>query len=355
MPTISEQTKSKLWKLFKDTAIFHKASELHPTNNRLRKVYESALEEYNKLACSVAIKLPSNTNMLKLRDDFYAVEVKKGEDITMVVVAITEPGTYAMKRKNTNILGMEECAELLKEYGYPEAEAILQDHIEVEACNLIINGTYAEDEPEPMVEPDVPEDIIEMPSERPIIVSHHAGLRYVQRVLKISQEHLATQYKKTHYDEVNDLVIAGIQSAEQIWEADDGITYHLDANNVLYILDPTDNVIVTLYEINFGFAPHINRHVIMEQLQVIRAAKENAEEAADSHAKELLDNEFRVVDYDIRIRSLQSEIESLEAMKTRITSRENELSTLAKKAQHGYQAECRKLFKKYNFGSTKRS
>jgi hypothetical protein len=177
-------------------------------------------------------------------------------------------------------------------------------------------------------------------------VSHHAGCRWVQRTKGMSESQ-AVDYKRLNVQEVEKEVREGFESAEHIWTAEDGIEYWFDPNNMIYVYAPREHNIITVYESDFSFAKHINRQIVLEQVQVIKKAWQEYKDAMDCHAEAVEQLDVAIGSVNDQIKVLESELELLKAKRDTLMAEKYESAKLISKASAAYEAECNKLFK-YN-------
>jgi hypothetical protein len=103
-------------------------------------------------------------------------------------------------------------------------------------------------------------------------VSAHAGLRWVQRKLKVPVLQ-SEEYKKNHRVEIESAILEAWNKAEKVWTGEDGIEYWIDDDNFAFIVG--NGTVITLYQEDFGFALHINRSIIDMQLEEVRKSFES--------------------------------------------------------------------------------
>jgi hypothetical protein len=160
-------------------------------------------------------------------------------------------------------------------------------------------------------------------------------------------ESQAVDYKRLNVQEVEKEVREGFESAEHIWTAEDGIEYWFDPNNMIYVYAPREHNIITVYESDFSFAKHINRQIVLEQVQVIKKAWQEYKDAMDCHAEAVEQLDVAIGSVNDQIKVLESELELLKAKRDTLMAEKYESAKLISKASAAYEAECNKLFK-YN-------
>lgn len=187
---------------------------------------------------------------------------------------------------------------------------------------------------------------------RPITVSSHAGMRFVQRKLRIgmSNETVAEDYRRTHLKEVEAGVLEGYAKSEQVWIADDGMVFNFDEDNVMYVIGNAGgpNNIITLYEEDFGFSKEINRVITIKQLDVLTVARESLRSAEQEHDEAVRGSDDEVRSIADEIALLQAQIELLSAQRVTIMAGREQHTKALRVAKSRYSVEFNKLFKKWD-------
>jgi hypothetical protein len=79
-------------------------------------------------------------------------------------------------------------------------------------------------------------------------ISAHAGVRWVQRKLKVPVSQ-SEEYRKNHRVEVESAIIEAWNKAEKVWTGEDGIEYWIDDDNFAFIVG--NGTVITLYQEDF--------------------------------------------------------------------------------------------------------
>lgn len=181
-----------------------------------------------------------------------------------------------------------------------------------------------------------------------IKVSSHAGMRYAQRILGITNEAKATEHFRVNRQQLSEKIVEGLKAdtTVHLWKSPDGKDYYLDLCNTLYVYDESSRTVVTLWESDFGFTKDINRTIILSQIQVIIRAYETYTEGVEKNEKAVQRVQNRVDELADRMEVLNTELQSLKAKRDKALYeiRDYEKSTNVLEAT--FTAEYNKLFKK---------
>jgi hypothetical protein len=184
-----------------------------------------------------------------------------------------------------------------------------------------------------------------------IVVSSHAGKRWVQRVIGIKDESQAEEYRRIHLKSVNDSILEAFSKAEKVWEEpEEDITFWFDENNMMFLKGRQEGVIkiITLYEEDFGFTRSINRIITLEQLNVLAKAREELQlaNAKSIETRSQVESEVQAINDQITVlESQMALLVSERASKMALRDQGNKEQRLAKDK---YTAEYNKLFKKWD-------
>jgi hypothetical protein len=182
-----------------------------------------------------------------------------------------------------------------------------------------------------------------------IRISAHAGMRYAQRMLGISNEAKATEHFRVNRQKISERIIEGLKAGdtEHLWTSpSDGKEYYLDTANTMYVYDGTSKTIVTLWESDFGFTKTINRTIILSQIQVIQNAHEAYVKGMEENERAVQRVQNRISDLADKMDILNAELQALKSKRdiglSEIKDYEKANSVLAAT----FSAEYNKLFKK---------
>lgn len=183
--------------------------------------------------------------------------------------------------------------------------------------------------------------------EATLLITFHAGVRYVQRVLGLypNSEGSAGDYRKGHGAEIDKSIADGFAQAELLWVATDGVEYYFDANNIVYV--KTDQSIVTLYESDFGFSKPINRSIVLQHIQVVQEEFYNMEQLEVEVGRKTEEIQDQIASIESETSVLEAQIAYLNASKNTLNVRKDELGKDVVRSRLRFQNECNKLFKKH--------
>jgi hypothetical protein len=283
----------------------------------------------------LAASMTLSSNIMHIKDSWYAIRYLNGRADTCVKVV-------PLNQKDLPILQRDGRKE--RELYEQDIETLLPgciDEVALGLYNQMIENKareYVYDHVGIKIEDDVQED-------KPITVSAHAGKRWVQRKLGIKGDVQAEEYRRAHLEEVEKAVLEGYSKAQLVWVGEDQIDYYFDDENIMYIVG--NNTIITLYEEDFGFTKEINRMIVHKQLEVLRKAYKELEEAEKQYVNSTqeTDKELQAIADEISI--LESQIELLRAKHAALVANKEQSNKQVKLARDRFNAEFNKLFKKW--------
>ena len=317
----------------------------------LKKKWMTQVETFLK-------KMPLGSNVIELGEGWYGIRYLDDKlNKALKIEPIQEPNVFHVQRDGRNAAEFtrmqldsilpaiidERFLELYKHKLHNDAIDLVKQH-----CGYVIQR---EAPVQMVVEPVQPDnadpELIEGAEVRYFpTISHHAGVRWVQRKIGIINEIQATEYKRANLREVETAILNGFSAAEHVWTAEDGIEYYFDPENIMYVVG--NNNIITLYESDFTFAKHINRSIVFEQLAVIDKAWRLLQDTEECHAELQVSVDNDLIDIQGRLASLKAEMELLQAKQDTKTAELAESSKVLSKAKVDYHGQCNKLFKKFD-------
>jgi hypothetical protein len=181
--------------------------------------------------------------------------------------------------------------------------------------------------------------------------SSHSLKRRAERKFGIDTRH-SEEYVKANRAMLHEDVMAEYGTAEHLWTDNIGIEFWFGVDNTMFIVGENETTvnckaIVTLYEENFGFSKEINRNIVYQQIEVIKAKQKEYKEAVAEHMAEeqVMKHERSVV---------TSEMDVLSAKMNELTAKLNEISAKEQSAdkhlevkRKEFDCEYNKLFKKW--------
>lgn len=140
-------------------------------------------------------------------------------------------------------------------------------------------------------------------------VTNHFLQRYVQRVLKISNDKTEiSRYINDNKERITEDCLKMREYAEKIWKGQlgDNITrnYYLRDNWIL-VSNTDDSALVTIYEVDFGFPTHTNRKIIDDLIEQLHTFEDK-----------LLEVSYGIEDFvqktNLEIEAIDAEMKTLE-------------------------------------------
>lgn len=287
------------------------------------------------------------TNVINMQGSWYAIRyLNDKNDLAISLEILNSNDIHVLQRdcRSERELSRKELAALVpgcideveleihKQSSINKAHQYLHDY-----CGIVIEDTESPSEAE---------------VERPVNVSAHVGMRWVQRKLGIgvNNETVAEDYRRTHLKEVEAGVLEGYSNAEVVWVAEDGIEFSFGEDNIMYVKGNQNgyNNLVTLYEEDFGFTKDINRMITFKQLEVLAQARQSLWDTEREQDELLKGTDDAIRDIVDKVALLQSQIELLHAEKATLMSVKDQHLKVMKVARNKYSSEFNKLFKKWN-------
>lgn len=295
-----------------------------------KSVTKQKMEDNNY---KVLKKLPKNENVVRIQDNWYGVRYlnDKGEAL-LKNDPLIEKDIYMIKLGDgrTRDLTRADVDQLMPIMVDEQALEDRKEKIHFRACELLFETVGIE--------------IIPNNDGASLVVSAHAMERWGQRKLGLTKLQ-SVEYKRNNYQQLQNDIIAGFQSADQIWVDEEGYQYLFDEENILYIFK--DNIIVTLYEKDYGFTKDINRMITFEQCKVLGESWKHYNAIFEGYENQINLLEDKDSALAAQLRSLQSQVDFINSQrKVLLDQKAQEMSQLTA-AYDIYQAEFAKLFKKW--------
>ena len=190
---------------------------------------------------------------------------------------------------------------------------------------------------------------IDVPIVNTVIVSVHAGTRWVQRIHDVPNMKTAKDMYLSD-PKYKDEIIQAHMKAEKVWQDDEGIEYSLDDDNIMYVKGAQNNVptIITLYEENFGFTKEINRMITLKQLEVLRDKHKQLSEVRDEARDALNSISGNIHRINDEVAVLEDKIKLLLAERTSLQANRDLHNRKVQALDSEYVAEFNKLFRKWD-------
>lgn len=309
--------------------------DLMITEKNVKKgLYSATIDKLQK-------KMPVNKNVQPLWDDWYVVRFADGGNKHVKLEPLIESEIFLIQRDCKGGVEMQrtELDGLLPAVIDYRALDHYNVHIQQEADRLLLDKFGISEDTVDVLDPSV---------RRPVGISNHAGIRWVQRIHKLHTHNdaLAETYRKQNSIRIQEEILGGFDTADPIWTNADGSEFYLDPDNIVYLLG-TDNTIVTIYEEDFGFDKSINRTITLAQLEILGAMGRDLAQK-ERETKEATESLSAVL-YGIKdkLRILYAEIEELEAKERTVKAQKEEHSKSLTAQTTRFIGEYNKLFKRF--------
>ncbi|AGR46931.1 hypothetical protein SHANETTE_26 [Bacillus phage Shanette] len=344
-------------------------SEFKEAEKAIKWELTKAKEQMAELMDKALRTMKLAANVERLWDDWYVVRhVRPGGETALELKCLIPGETLRLRRdgRNDRELTRADLDMYLPAMENTFSKHLWQDEVKLEVARLY--PIYAIEKPKAKVvemvntvpgvlgvgdqvvtKPAVEEvEIVEPKQDNSVTV--HAGGRFVQRklLLHVTSLEKAQKHFLQNVAEIKPMILEAFHAptTELLFEDEEGIAYYFDADNFVYLWGKADGRIITYYEEDFGFAKHINRNIVIQQVEELKNAFEyykqlqvdnaNEHESAKS-SLDLLEDEEAL---------LLAKLEAIKAHKKEITaSLDLSDKTLASHKKE-YEAERNKLFRK---------
>jgi hypothetical protein len=340
-------------------------SEFKESEQAIKWELTKAKEDMGTLMDKALKTMKLASNVERLWDDWYVVRhVRPGGETALELKCLIPGETPKLRRdgRNDRELSRADLDFFLPAMENTFSKHLWQDEVKLEVAKLY--PIYAIEKPkvevadQVVIKPLPKITVAEVNGESQIVVEPkpdnsvtvHAGGRFVQRklMLHVSSLDKAQKHFLHNVTEIKPKILEAFHAptTELLFEDEEGIAYYFDADNFVYLWGKGDGRIITFYEEDFGFAKHINRSIVMQQVEELKNAYEyycqlqvenaNEHENAKSSLDLIADEEALLL----------AKLEALRAHKTEITaSLDLSDKTLASHKKE-YEAERNKLFRK---------
>lgn len=181
--------------------------------------------------------------------------------------------------------------------------------------------------------------------------SGHSLKRRAERKFNVDERH-SDEYVRANREMLHNDVMAEYSTAEHLWTDNIGIEFWFGADNTMFIVGENETTvnckaIVTLYEENFGFSKEINRNIVYQQIEVIKAKQKEYKEAVAEHMSEeqVMKHERSVVTSEMEV--LSAKMNELTAKLNEIGAKEQRIDKQLEVKRKEFDCEYNKLFKKW--------
>lgn len=156
-------------------------------------------------------------------------------------------------------------------------------------------------------------------------ITRHAKIRYCERIAQVPEAELK-QYLVQNDERICNEIAKLFEHAVLLWKGqlfDNTTKHYYIRDDIVLVTDTNDTSIVTVFRVDFGFPPDVNRQTLKALLAEKRKVEERAEKVAAKLQKrtEPIQNELAGVEEQIA--SLRAQLELLEQRKAALTSELN--------------------------------
>jgi len=318
------------------------ASELSLSEEQLKSLNEATIgvkDKYNEACQKIIKRMPVNSSLVKLQGDWIGIRWKNGSVHGLYIKPILPKDLYLLERevKQSRDFTSSELDTILPSIA-DRTEVLLYKEKIANRAKSIIQERFG--------------DIIAVApqGDHPSIkVSVHAGVRWVQRRMGISNESKAEEYRKANRTEIEEAIVEQFNnSAKLVWTDMDSVGYWFDDENIMYVVDlGSETTIITLYEEDFGWDKEENRWLVLRQLSKLHELIDKLKEVEDDTRGILENNSKSIAEIDDSMRDLESRLAVLSAQKQSLLANNNEMSKIAAFKKQEYDREFNKLFKRW--------
>lgn len=169
-------------------------------------------------------------------------------------------------------------------------------------------------------------------------VSEHARQRWLERINPDAR------------DVDGEIMEAKKQAVEFFREKEGGklIGYAIK-DDILFIYELGEDVLLTVIDVNFGFSPEINRQICKMQIERILSVKDELEAEEDYVRSEMEGIDGDLILIEAEIRKIRADLEAKEAGKARLLSHKDALMKELEKKQEEYLNEVNKIRYSINY------
>lgn len=137
-----------------------------------------------------------------------------------------------------------------------------------------------------------------------MVISHHARVRYCQRVLKIIDETEVKDYIRDHEREINNVLHDWLDDGLRFFKGDlleYGVKEYVLSNYFVLVLNETGGELITLFPVQFGWSEKVTRATVDAMMLEIKEYEDKlATSIMDTAAKtEILRSKLEATDMEI--------------------------------------------------------
>jgi hypothetical protein len=181
-------------------------------------------------------------------------------------------------------------------------------------------------------------------------IKNHFYLRYVQRIEGIEDEKEAKQYIAMNKEILTEKINRMYENSRRIYKGQigDNITRVFNiVDNIILVINSTEDALITLYRVDFGFNDKINRSIVKELIEELEQLEQKKQEEEAKTREYIEQRTIYKNNIELRIKVLLEELKNLQDQKKVVEADiEYALSTvqsLNKKIEHTANMLCNSL------------
>lgn len=186
----------------------------------------------------------------------------------------------------------------------------------------------------------------------PLYIKDHAVYRWIERVLNDipgSKKPLNDKARRAYYKTISAKFLTSVRVFGEGID-DERTDYYLDDDNIIYVFATDSNSVLTLYPLNYGFSPEVDRIAFFAQLDVIKKHYDRYHNSQKTVRKGLAraKSEKEVVEDEIAL--LQAKMDVLVAERDALDASIRNIPNESKVHLQRYAMEFNKVFRKNKAG-----
>lgn len=145
-------------------------------------------------------------------------------------------------------------------------------------------------------------------------VTNHAKLRYVQRIVGISDERESRNYLAEHNEEVSNQIIRIHEESEYVWSGivnNHKLSHFYINDDIVTVVNEEKQSIVTLYRCDFGFPESVNKNTIRNMMVEIRKLRKREQREEEKIAQSRDKIQVQLDTVEMQIQAVESQLEIL--------------------------------------------
>lgn len=250
-------------------------------------------------------------------------------------------------------LPMIENVRVIKEYNKTvlrNAVLMLKEHgLELSSDVSVIDEPVPEPVVVEVVVADHGIDVIEDNESPALVISYHACVRWIGRILGIKKDEQIEAYFRANAKKVKAEIYLAVSGLPLLWTDVDGIRYYLSNDNIMFVVgdESGKDTVITLYETDFGFSKEINNMIAKKQVEVLASLCKELEETEDKVLKVVERTESELTAVNAEIDSVKARLAYLQSEERRLNNQSTSAGAMLAMKQTEFNEEHSKLFKKW--------